>query len=100
MSSLTGTWRAVSKTPVGDQHSTLTIVVDGDALTGTCVTDAGATMPLENGKVDGNAATWGMEMTTPFELHMRAAIEVDGDTFSGTMASDFGSSPYSGTREA
>ena len=56
--SVAGTYECVTKTPMGDQKSDVTINVDGDTFTGT---NAGAmgSLEMENGKVDGNKLTWG-----------------------------------------
>lgn len=60
--SIAGTYECITKTPMGDQKSEFTIVVDGDTFTGK---NAGAmgSMDLENGKIDGNKLTWSMKMT-------------------------------------
>lgn len=98
--SVAGTYDCVTKTPMGDQKSKVTIVVDGDTFTGT---NAGAmgTMELENGKVDGNKLTWSMKMTVPMPMTLEGEATVDGDTLTGSVkAGAFGSFPMNGTREA
>jgi hypothetical protein len=90
----------VTKTPMGDQKSDVTIVVDGDTFSGT---NAGAmgSMEMENGKVDGNKLTWTMKMTVPMPMTLEGEATVDGDTITGTVkAGAFGSFPLSGTRKA
>ena len=98
--SVAGTYECVTKTPMGDQKSDVTIVVDGDTFTGT---NAGAmgSMEMENGKVDGNKLTWTMKMTVPMPMTLEGEATVDGDTITGNVkAGAFGSFPLSGTRKA
>jgi hypothetical protein len=98
--SVAGTYECVTKTPMGDQKSDVTIVVDGDTFTGT---NAGAmgSMTMEDGKVDGNKLTWTMNMTVPMPMKLEGEATVDGDTLSGTVkAGAFGAFPISGTRKA
>lgn len=97
--SVAGTYECVTKTPMGDQKSEFTIVVDGDTFTGTNAGAMGA-MDLENGKVDGNKLTWSMKMTVPMPMTLEGEATVDGDTITGSVkAGAFGSFPMSGTRK-
>ena len=98
--SVAGTYECVTKTPMGDQKSDVTIVVDGNTFTGT---NAGAmgSMTMEDGKVEGNKMTWTMNMTVPMPMKLEGEATVDGDTLSGTVkAGAFGAFPISGTRKA
>ncbi|GAA4773649.1 MULTISPECIES: hypothetical protein [Novosphingobium] len=97
--SIAGTYECVTKTPMGDQKSEFTIVVDGDTFTGK---NAGAmgSMDLENGKIDGNKLTWSMKMTVPMPMTLEGEATVDGDTITGGVkAGAFGTFPMSGTRK-
>jgi len=97
--SVAGTYECVTKTPMGDQKSDVTIVVDGDTFTGSNVGAMGS-MELENGKVDGNKLTWSMKMTVPMPMTLEGEATVDGDTLTGSVkAGAFGSFPMSGTRK-
>ncbi len=98
--SVAGTYECVTKTPMGDQKSDVTIVVDGDTFSGT---NAGAmgSMTMEDGKVDGNKLTWTMNMTVPMPMKLEGEATVDGDTLSGIVkAGAFGAFPLNGTRKA
>ena len=98
--SVAGTYECVTKTPMGDQKSDVTIVVNGDTFTGTNVGAMGS-MDMENGKVDGNKLTWTMKMTVPMPMTLEGEATVDGDTITGSVkAGAFGSFPLSGTRKA
>lgn len=98
--SVAGTYECVTKTPMGDQKSDVTIVVDGDTFTGTNVGAMGS-MDLEGGKVDGNKLTWSMKMTVPMPMTLEGEATVDGDTLTGSVkAGAFGTFPMNGTRKA
>jgi hypothetical protein len=97
--SVAGTYECVTKTPMGDQKSDVTIVVDGDTFTGTNVGAMGS-MDLENGKVDGNKLTWSMKMTVPMPMTLEGEATIDGDTFTGGVkAGAFGTFAMNGTRK-
>jgi hypothetical protein len=96
--SVAGTYEVVTKTPMGDQKSTMTVEVSGDTFTGT---NAGAqgTLTMENGKVDGNKLTWTMNMTVPMPMTLEGEATVDGDSITGGVkAGAFGTFPLSGSR--
>lgn len=97
--SVAGTYECVTKTPMGDQKSEFTVVVDGDSFTGTNVGATGS-MSLDNGKVDGNKLTWTMNMTVPMPMTLEGEATVDGDALTGSVkAGAFGSFPMTGTRK-
>jgi hypothetical protein len=96
--SVAGTYEIVTKTPMGDQKSTMTVEVNGDTFTGT---NAGAmgSMTMDNGKVDGNKLTWTMNMTVPMPMTLEGEATVDGDAITGGVkAGAFGTFAMSGTR--
>ena len=97
--SVSGTYECVTKTPMGDQKSDMTITADGDTFTGS---NAGAqgTLEMENGKVDGSKLTWTMKMTVPMPMTLEGEATIDGDTITGGVkAGAFGTFPLSGTRK-
>ena len=97
--SVAGTYECVTKTPMGDQKSDVTIVVDGDTFTGSNVGAMGS-MDLENGKVDGNKLTWSMKMTVPMPMTLEGEATIDGDTLTGGVkAGAFGTFAMTGTRK-
>ncbi len=98
--SVAGTYECVTKSPMGDQKSTVTIVPsdDGTTFTGT---NAGAmgTMELEDGKIDGNTLTWTMNMTVPMPMKLEGTATVEGDALTGSVnAGAFGSMAMTGER--
>ena len=97
--SVAGTYECITKTPMGDQKSDVTINVDGDTFTGSNVGAMGS-MDLEDGKVDGNKLTWSMKMTVPMPMTLEGEATVDGDTLTGSVkAGAFGTFPMNGTRK-
>ncbi|MEN9718170.1 MAG: hypothetical protein RIQ99_1048 [Pseudomonadota bacterium] len=84
--SVAGTYECVTKTPMGDQKSEVTITVNGDSFTGSNVGAMGS-MELENGKVDGNKLTWSMKMTVPMPMTLEGEATVDGDVLTGSVNS-------------
>ena len=75
---IAGNWKITVKTPMGDQQSTLALVVDGTKLTGTQTSSFGVDQ-LTDGVVNGNTATWNAKMTSPFpmDLEVSAVVELD-----------------------
>ena len=54
---------------------------------------------IQNGAVDGDKATWSIEMTSPIAVTLKFFAKVDGDAISGTVnAGAFGDSPFTGSR--
>ena len=98
--SVAGTYEVVTKTPMGDQKSTMTVEVNGDSFTGTNAGAQGA-LTMDNGKVDGNKLTWSMKMTVPMPMTLEGEATIDGDTLTGGVkAGAFGTFPINGTRKA
>ena len=97
--SVAGTYKIVTKTPMGDQNGTFTVNVDGDSFTGG-VAGAMGSMEVADGKVDGNTLTWKMDMKVPMPMTLDCDAVVDGDTITGNVkAGAFGSMALSGVRE-
>ena len=97
--SVAGTYKIVTKTPMGDQNGTFTVNVPGDSFTGGVAGPMGA-MEVTDGKVDGNTLTWKMDMKVPMPMTLDCDATVDGDAITGNVkAGAFGSMALSGTRE-
>lgn len=96
--SVAGTYEIVTKTPMGDQKSTLTVNVDGEAFTGSNVGQMGS-MDITDGKVAGNTISWTSKLTVPMPMTLECSATIDGDAISGTVkAGMFGSFPLNGAR--
>jgi len=97
--SVSGAYDCVTKSPMGDQKSVLTINADGATFTGNNAGAQGA-LECEDGKVDGNAVSWTMKMTVPMPMTLECTATVDGDTISGEVkAGAFGTMALNGTRQ-
>ncbi|WP_373487574.1 hypothetical protein [Blastomonas sp.] len=98
--SVAGQYDCVTKSPMGDQKSVLTVNVDGDSWTGSNAGQMGA-LEINDGKVDGNTLTWTMDMKVPMPMKLEGEAVVDGDTITGAIkAGAFGTMAMSGTRKA
>ncbi len=96
--SVDGTWKITLQTPMGEQTSTIELVSDGTALSGTQsgTHESGA---IYDGSVDGDTATWKVDITRPMPLSVTFRATVDGDSISGTAkAGFFPASKFSGAR--
>ena len=100
MSNVAGNYDCVTKTPMGDQKSVFSIVVDGDSFSGKNEGALGS-RDIYDGKVDGNTITWKMDMKVPMPMTLEGTATVDGDALTGSVnAGAFGAMPMSGTRQA
>ena len=95
--SVAGQYDCVTKSPMGDQKSVLTVNVDGDSWTGSNAGQMGA-LDITDGKVDGNTLTWTMDMKVPMPMKLEGTATVDGDTITGQIkAGAFGTMAMSGS---
>ena len=96
--SVAGQFDCVTKSPMGDQKSVLTVNVDGDSWTGSNAGQMGS-LDITDGKVDGNTLTWKMDMTVPMPMTLEGKATVEGDQLTGTVnAGAFGAMPMTGQR--
>ena len=92
-----GTWNITMKTPMGDREAVLTLVQDGDSLSGETTSDGNST-PVKNGKVEDGRAQFEVDLTSPMPLTLEFDIAEDGENLDGTVKLGmFGSSAVSGT---
>lgn len=98
MADIDGTWDCVTKSPLGDQKSTLTIKSDGNRFTGSNVGAMGS-VEISDGSVDGKKLTWKMNISVPMPMTLDCEATIDGDALTGSVgAGAFGSFPMTGTR--
>ncbi|HSG33412.1 MAG TPA: hypothetical protein VLA37_02675 [Sphingomonadaceae bacterium] len=98
--SVAGTYETVTKSPMGDQNGTFTVVPgdDGTTFTGSLAGGLGS-LDVKDGKIDGNTLTWKMNMTVPMPLELTCTATIDGDQLTGTVnAGAFGDMPITGHR--
>ncbi|MFN2098650.1 hypothetical protein [Altererythrobacter sp. MF3-039] len=99
--SVAGTYDCVTKSPMGDQKGTFTVVPgdDGETFTGS-MQGATGSMDVEEGKIDGNKLTWVMNMTVPMPMKLDCEATVEGDQLTGGVnAGAFGTMPLTGERQ-
>ena len=99
--SVAGSYECLTKTPMGDQNSTFTVVpgADGASFTGSNAGPMG-TLNVEDGKIEGNYLSWKMNMTVPMPLELNCKATIEGDALTGTInAGAFGDMPMTGTRK-
>ena len=93
-----GKWNLTIKTPLGDRASTLDVTSSGGKLSGAQTADDG-TQAIENGEINGDAASWSVDITSPMPLTLSFEGTVSGDTLSGTVRlGSFGESTFEGQR--
>lgn len=97
--SVAGTYECVTKSPMGDQKGTFTVVPgDGDTFTGSMTGSMGS-MDVEEGTIHGDTLKWKMKMTVPMPMTLDCEATIDGDALTGKVgAGAFGDMPLSGTR--
>jgi hypothetical protein len=96
--SVDGTWNITLQTPMGPQASTIELVSDGASLTGTQSGNS-ESGPIYDGSVEGETATWKVDITRPMSLTITFTATVDGDSISGTAkAGLFPKSTFTGSR--
>jgi hypothetical protein len=96
--SVEGKWNLKMQTPMGEQTPTLTLVADGNALSGT-FTGARGAANFDGGTINGNNIAFTVKieaMGQTFSLECKAAI--DGDKISGEIKSPMGPTQFSGVR--
>ncbi len=96
--SVAGKYECVTRSPMGDQTSILTVEVDGDSFSGSNSGPMG-NMAITGGSVDGNTISWSSDITVPMPMKLDCKATIDGDELSGTVtAGMFGSFQMTGKR--
>jgi hypothetical protein len=96
--SFDGTWNIEISSPMGAQKATVNLKADGATLTGEQTSPQGNSA-IENGKIEGDRATWTSSVTAPMPMKLTFDLTRSGDTLSGTVNTGaFGSFPVKGAR--
>lgn len=96
--SYTGNWKIVINSPIGDQESSLALTESGNDLTGTQASKFGSGA-IQNGVVDGNNATWTIDMVQPIAATLEFTAQIDGNQIAGVVkVGAFGESRFKGSR--
>jgi hypothetical protein len=94
--SIDGSWEITIQTPMGPQASKLEFKSDGGALTGT-QSGGGDQTDIYDASVDGDNATWKVDIKQPMAMTVTFKATVDGQTISGTAeAGAFPPASFSG----
>lgn len=97
--SYTGNWKIVINSPIGDQESSLALTESGNRLTGTQASTFGSG-EIQNGAVDGNKATWTIDIAQPIAATLEFTAQIDGNGIAGVVkVGAFGESRFKGSRE-
>lgn len=100
MAKVDGAYDCITKTPMGDQPSVFTVIVDGDHFNGTNAGVLGS-LDIKNGRVDGDRLSWIMEMTMPMAMTLTCEAVIAGDALAGSIdAGAFGKLVMRGTRRS
>jgi hypothetical protein len=94
-----GTWNITLNTPMGDRPVTVTLMTEGEALSGSFESPQGK-QPFEGGTVSGDEATWSTMFNGAMgEMKLDFVGTVDGDNIEGSVQfGQFGSGRFAGTR--
>ena len=93
-----GVWNCTINSPMGAQNATMTLVTDGNSLSGK-MEGAQGTQDFDGGTADGDNLTWVIDMTQPMPMKLEVTAAVDGDNISGNVKlGAFGDATFSGTR--
>ncbi|WP_144097699.1 hypothetical protein [Croceicoccus sediminis] len=97
--SVGGTYEVTTKTPMGDQKGTFSVVPgdDGKTFAGKFTGPMGS-IDVEDGVIDGNELTFKVSMTAPMPMTIDGKATVVGDAIAGEMTTAFGAMTMTGTR--
>lgn len=96
--SYTGNWKIIISSPIGDQESSLALTESGNRLTGTQASTFGSG-EIQNGAVDGNKATWTIDITQPIAATLEFTAQIVGNEMVGAVkVGAFGESRFKGLR--
>ena len=89
-----GKYNVTINTPMGKQEGVLTLQSSGTELTGT-MEQGGDSVPIKNGKVDGDKASWDVDVTKPMPLTLSFEGTENGDMMNGNVKlGAFGNSTF------
>lgn len=96
--SFDGTYNVTINTPMGSQQGTLVLNQSGGDLNGTMEAQ-GDTAEIMNGKVDGDTATWDVNITKPMPMTLSFEAKTAGEGLGGSVKlGAFGQSTFEATK--
>ena len=94
-----GTWNIVVHSPLGARESKFELAAEGNELSGHGIGPEGPS-PIMEGSVNGDEASWKIDVKSPMPVTLEFNGKVDGDKIAGTTkAGMFGAFPFEGTRD-
>jgi hypothetical protein len=98
MASADGTWNCTLNSPMGAQQMTLTLVTNGNDLSGKLAGPQGE-MEFTGGTVDGDNLSWTVSIDQPMKMDIATTATINGDTLDGeSKLGSFGTAKITGTR--
>jgi hypothetical protein len=98
MASADGTWNCTLDSPMGAQQMTLTLVTNGNELSGKLGGPQGE-MEFTGGTVDGDNLSWSISIDQPMPMQIETTATIDGDNLNGeSKLGSFGTAKLTGTR--
>lgn len=92
-----GKYNVTINTPMGQQEGVLTLATDGGAVTGSMEAQ-GDTAEIKNGAVNGDTATWDVDISKPMPMTLSFEAKEAGDGLSGSVKlGAFGNADFSAT---
>ena len=96
--SIQGQYKVTVKTPVGMQEGSLTLVPDGESLSGVLTNPKGDS-EFSGGTISGNEVAFDTKIRTPMgRLKAHVTGTVEGDTFTGDAKLPLGVAHIEGVR--
>lgn len=96
--SVDGNWNCTMDSPLGERKVVLTLAANGPDLTGT-LGDGSATTSIQDGRADGDNASWSAKITSPVSMTLEFTVTVTGNDMTGSVKLGmFGNAPLRGTR--
>ena len=93
-----GNWNCTMDTPLGQRTILLSLTTNGSELTGTLSEGSGGT-PIQDGRVNGDSASWKADITKPMSLTLEFNVTVTGNEMTGSVKlGAFGNAPFRGMR--
>ena len=93
-----GQWKIIVDSPMGPQEATATLAVQDGVLTGEAISPFGPAH-IEDGAVEGDRATWTINMTAPFPMALKYEALFSGDQVAGSVDTGmFGKVPFKGSK--
>jgi hypothetical protein len=86
--SATGIWNAHIISPMG-KNPVLFELVETDGIVTGSATAEGETVPVVNGRADGDDLQWEMSISKPMKMSFVMKLHIDGDTWQGTAKPKF-----------